>query len=1171
MKQHDTKKLNITFSLTSSHTEVSEGESFTVTLNALGPDVKEGLKIPYRIVGDVRESDYIPSEEYGLFVLDENFTSTVTFKIRSDGFNEEAENFTLILYYYPDISITTVISSVVEPLQLQTYQTEIDRFDPTYWRVDGPQTASFAITDYNNGFEVSFQCRQTDDLVGIIWNSQDTKDHQYLSYETDNNYSGLTWSFDLELSPSMPVLNDPQYAPTLTVNYKDNSGRNGIVYIALWNYALNPTGRSSKIIIDWDTVKGGYAANTSFNVTNIQSIFFSGYVTGYDKTNVAKFDTTKEGYLRLTNSSVSGRKAKIKLTRVVAIPHNIGMCTSYDDHYDLNPKRIVNNLKALGYSGFLNHYCGMSHYPVIDWNESLARFQIPDTLVDGRDVVNTACKKWHQAYANALKQNGFEPVFSVSWELYSLAAREEWCQREWNDSIARTGYTPPSYFASLCHANAIAYLHKAYREFADILVAANLQVNMQIGEPWWWFNVASLNPCVYDYQTRLAFNADTGLYAPDLGNIYEAVNKTDPTSMAFKTWLRNKLGQTCQDIRTMLKTAYGSSAQVCPLIFFPSIRTHQESLATYINYPQEHYAYPNFDYVMTEAYDWVIEQPPRLDLSHQAVNEIPIGELGYPPEKVAYLSGFVPDRQIAYIYKFDWETNYRSPIWQRIFGDIKNNEPVGIMSQLAWAYPQVMFDSITISDNGFFVGKNYTLPIQDNTPYPENIIGDGLQPPVEPPVLQPVNIAAKVSSWGDLQITFDVNYDIGGTSYDVHLYNETGVYSLLHRTTTDHYIFVSIAERNQIIGTDKPLKVLVAPSTGNSSEIVDIEPTPSDSFVEKVIVFAGQSNVENHFLAYSGTNARKDLVSATDTRNAVATSLGLHQAQVMPIKAAWGSSAADKLAGDDPTAGTNYWYDLDSDIAGPRLTEALSIITPISSKVHAVIWGQGENDADANGMSSPHLSNVTRYTDATNKILNALTAVLPSNTKIYWQVLGRKYSGTPPSEIFGLERYDYRQAQIVIITARADSVMGSWGTGIERLSGYVNESNVYGHYTSAIYHTIASELGEAIANNLDRVGTIPSWVSMSPITNIEGERVVEDIKITWDASPVGKYKLTQINVVDGTIIYSRTLTTNEDIFTAQEQRDTYTFLASTVICKVSSYDDVSDIESPVVTKTLSIP
>ena len=119
MRQYDTRKLNIDFLLTSSHTEVSEGESFTITLNALGPDVKEGLKIPYRVVGDVRESDYIPSEEYGLFVLNENFTSEVTFKIRSDGFNEEAENFTLTLYYYPEINITTVISRnvivVVEP------------------------------------------------------------------------------------------------------------------------------------------------------------------------------------------------------------------------------------------------------------------------------------------------------------------------------------------------------------------------------------------------------------------------------------------------------------------------------------------------------------------------------------------------------------------------------------------------------------------------------------------------------------------------------------------------------------------------------------------------------------------------------------------------------------------------------------------------------------------------------------------------------------------------------------------------------------------------------------------------------------------------------------------------------------------------------------------------
>ncbi|WP_409449050.1 hypothetical protein [Acinetobacter baumannii] len=29
--------------------------------------------------------------------------------------------------------------------------------------------------------------------------------------------------------------------------------------------------------------------------------------------------------------------------------------------------------------------------------------------------------------------------------------------------------------------------------------------------------------------------------------------------------------------------------------------------ATYINYPSQHYSYPNFDYIMTEAYDWLLE------------------------------------------------------------------------------------------------------------------------------------------------------------------------------------------------------------------------------------------------------------------------------------------------------------------------------------------------------------------------------------------------------------------------------------------------------------------------------------------------------------------------------------------------------------------------------------
>jgi hypothetical protein len=611
----------------------------------------------------------------------------------------------------------------------------IDRFDPKYWRVDGPQTMSFTTTSFDNGFEVLFKSRMSNDLVGIIWDTEDKKDHKLLAYESNFNYSGLIWEFDIELSPSMPALNDEQKAITLTIKYIEE-GEEKTAYVALYNYADFPVGHTSTISINFDEIKAGFYADQPFPVNKITQMFFAGITSSYVGNKVLGADglpTSEEvapypleagevGYLRITNSQVSGTGAKL-LTKVVQVPvHDLGMCTSFDDHYDLNPQRLVDNMQALGYQGFINHYCGMSHYPEMYWNGAINKWQIPDTLVTNEDVVNPCTIRWHEAYAKALNDAGFTPVFSVSFEMYSQAGNEFWAQRDINDALGRTGYEPPSYFFSLCHANALAYLHKAFKEFAATMVTGGCEVNMQIGEPWWWFNTATNLPCVYDYQTRLAFNADTGLYAPDLGTIYEAINKTGTPYDEFKTWLRNKLGQTCRDIRTMIKQIY-PSAKVCPLIFFPSIRTHNESLATYINYPSEHYKYPNFDYIMTEAYDWILEG--RLDLTKQAVNEIPLEELDYPADKVAYLVGFVPDSAIAYLYGFDDTKEYRPPIWQRILGDKVNNNDVGVMKQLVWAYPQVMFDSMTIdkeiAPNGFFLNETYFEPVTDNTPYPPEI------------------------------------------------------------------------------------------------------------------------------------------------------------------------------------------------------------------------------------------------------------------------------------------------------------------------------------------------------------------------------------------------------------------------------------------------------------------
>jgi len=339
----------------------------------------------------------------------------------------------------------TVVESIPT---LRTFVEKINRFDPTYWRVDGPSSASFSIVSIDNGFEVNFESRLENDFVGIVWDTVDDKDHSLIKYNTNYDYSNVVWSFDLELSDTMPLITNEQLAPTLTIEYLDNLGRKGIGYVALFNYVTNTVGRTYSITLDFNTIKAGFNADVILNVNHITKMYLGAYTTDYSKNNTP-LAQTKSGYLRVLNSIVTGTNSQLDLNRVEVSENSIGMCTSYDDHYDLNPQRLVNNFKALGYSGFINHYCGMSHYPVINWNTELNRFYIPDTLVTDEKVVNTPTIKWHEAYSRILNQNNFEPVFSVSWELYSLGAREEWCQREFNDRLGKTGYEPPSYFLSL--------------------------------------------------------------------------------------------------------------------------------------------------------------------------------------------------------------------------------------------------------------------------------------------------------------------------------------------------------------------------------------------------------------------------------------------------------------------------------------------------------------------------------------------------------------------------------------------------------------------------------------------------------------------------------------------------------------------------------------------------
>lgn len=153
MRQHDTRKLNINFSLSSSHSEVVEGNTFTITLAISGPDARAGLQIPFRIIGTVILADYLPNEEYGLFTIGDDLTATLTFTAMLDYSNELDLYFILALHYYPIIQQTVTIKNTymsfppkpAEPIpNPPTFEITLQQSE-----VIGGNEAIFYITYYN--------------------------------------------------------------------------------------------------------------------------------------------------------------------------------------------------------------------------------------------------------------------------------------------------------------------------------------------------------------------------------------------------------------------------------------------------------------------------------------------------------------------------------------------------------------------------------------------------------------------------------------------------------------------------------------------------------------------------------------------------------------------------------------------------------------------------------------------------------------------------------------------------------------------------------------------------------------------------------------------------------------------------------------------------------------
>ena len=112
----------------------------------------------------------------------------------------------------------------------------IQRFDPRFWTVNFPRPAmASVVTTGPDSLQLDVELHHEGELVGLIWDSEDTLDHPLLAYQTDRDYSFTTLSFRWVSEGVIPL--DEVNGPTLTIEGYDELDQPRTWFVRLWNYA----------------------------------------------------------------------------------------------------------------------------------------------------------------------------------------------------------------------------------------------------------------------------------------------------------------------------------------------------------------------------------------------------------------------------------------------------------------------------------------------------------------------------------------------------------------------------------------------------------------------------------------------------------------------------------------------------------------------------------------------------------------------------------------------------------------------------------------------------------------------------------------------------------------------------------------------------------------------
>ncbi|HUG46430.1 MAG TPA: DUF2460 domain-containing protein [Sphingomicrobium sp.] len=541
-------------------------------------------------------------------------------------------------------------------------ETSVKRFDPLHWSVDFPRgtIASTVTSADGHGLKVEAEFLRKGDLVGLIYDSEDSHAHPAHARETSRDYSRTKLSFRWQSSGAIAL--DQINGPTLTIEGRDAAGIARTWFVRLWNYAQG-SGEDALITLDFDALEGGYglpADSDPVFAGDIDRMFISIVPPDYLQGSAEIRAAPAAASVTLSQVVCSGSKSVLSVKDSVLPEHGLRIATAYDDLYNLAPERIVDAIERLGFRGPIIHYVGMSHYFALDGSG----------LLDPARPMNSAALEWHRDFARAAAGRGYQLIWSISYEILDMFCPASWKQRAFDGSVGLTGWEPPSALVSPANSDAIAFLSGVAVTFAGISVEFGLDPQVQIGEPWWWVMPAG-QICLYDDSAKAAFGGDP----------VEIADVRAPLSSAQIALLDEAgalLATSTATISEAVKVAL-PQAKALLLAYLPSLLDPGAPELKRANFPLG-WASPAFDVLQLEDYEWVTEGRARLrNAAYAEAQE----RLGYGPGDQHYLSGFVASAS-------------ERESWREILSAALEAQERGVAEVFLWALPQVLRDGLAV-------------------------------------------------------------------------------------------------------------------------------------------------------------------------------------------------------------------------------------------------------------------------------------------------------------------------------------------------------------------------------------------------------------------------------------------------------------------------------------------